>query len=114
MASSVRCSGKSGEAVDSEVSRGRRGWESRGTTKGCGEAENIFWKLMEKGKRSLCLEPLEREHVEVGDEVEIVADTGARQQQGLSQGRAVLWGLGSDLLKRETGPCREQEVGLGP
>ena len=35
-------------------------------------------KLMEKGKRSLCLEPLEREHVEVGDEVEIVTDTGAQ------------------------------------
>lgn len=32
---------------------------------------------MEKGKHSLCLEPLERERVGVRDEVEIVTDTGA-------------------------------------
>lgn len=56
---------------------------------------------MEKGKRSLCLEPLERERgVRWGMEVEIVVDTGARQQQGLSQGRAVLWGLGERLTER--------------
>lgn len=62
MASSVRCSGKSERLWTLKFLEGEGDGKAPGTTKGCGEAENI-WKLMEKGKRSLCLEPLEREHV---------------------------------------------------
>lgn len=51
-------------------------------------------KLMEKGKRSLCLEPLEREHVEVGDEVEIVTDTGAQAAARAVAGEGGLVGAG--------------------
>lgn len=82
--------------------------------KGCGEAGNIFWKLMEKGKRSLCLEPLERERVGVRDEVEIVTDTGGQAAASAGAGEGGLVGAGSDLLKRETGPRGELEVGFGP
>ena len=49
---------------------------------------------MEKGKRSLCLEPLEREHVEVGDEVETVTDTGAQAAARAVAGEGGLVGAG--------------------
>lgn len=36
------------------------------------------------------------------------------EQQGLSLGTVILWELGSNLLKRETGPCGGLEVDFGP
>lgn len=49
----------------------------------------------------------------MGDEVEIVVDTGAVGSSKYNEGGRSCGGW-ERLLKRETGPCGEQEVGLGP